>query len=273
MPAFFAGILFDTNKILYIIIGMLLFSFAASSIYIVNDYRDRFKDAQHPTKRFRPLAAGTVSSSFAFLLCIVLISISLIGSYFIDPNLFYFILFYYLLNLSYSFGLKNISILDVIIIAIGFILRIQAGAILANVPISVWLNLMVFLLALFIALGKRRDDVLLQYNSGIEMRKSLGGYNIEFLNVTITFLCAIIIVCYLMYTVDERVDARFSSNKLYFTSLFVLIGIFRYLQLIYVKNDTGSPTKIIYKDRFLQITILLWIVSFYVLIYLKHIIA
>lgn len=134
-----------------------------------------------------------------------------------------------------------------------------------------WLDLMIFLLALFMALGKRRDDVFLQLESGIKMRKSIEGYNMEFLNVTITLICAITMVCYLMYTISPEVDARLNTNRLYYTTLFVLIGVLRYLQLIFVKNDSGSPVKIIYKDRFLQVTIILWILSFYFLIYAKDI--
>ena len=271
LPLFFAGDLFNSDKIIRIIWGFFLFSLAASSIYIINDYRDRDKDIQHPIKKFRPLAAGTVSPAFAVILSIAFIVIALIGSYFLEPHFHLIIVAYYILNVAYSFGFKNIPIVDVFIIAVGFILRVQAGAIVGEVPLSMWLNLMVFLLALFMALGKRRDDVILQSESGIEMRKSIDGYNMEFLNVTITMVCAIILVCYLMYTISPEVDARLRSSRLYYTSSFVFMGISRYLQLIFVKNDSGSPTKIIYKDRFLQITLILWILSFYFLIYVRDI--
>lgn len=271
LPLFFAGDLFNPEKITLIIWGFLFFSLAASSIYIINDYRDREKDALHPVKKLRPLAAGTISAGFALAISVILIFTAIVGSYYLDPHFHLILLLYYILNLAYSFGLKNIPIIDVFIIAIGFVLRVQAGAILGDVPLSMWLNLMVFLLALFMALGKRRDDVILQAQSGIEMRKSIDGYNMEFLNISITLVCAVILVCYLMYTISPEVDARLNTNRLYYTSLFVFMGILRYLQLIFVKNDSGSPVKIIYKDRFLQVTLLLWILSFYFLIYVKDI--
>lgn len=272
LPLFFGGDFFNTEKLTLLIWGFLFYSLAASSIYIINDLRDREKDKLHPVKKIRPLAAGLISPAFAIVASIILGLLAITGSYILELHFHFIIVGYFFLNLAYSFGLKNFPIIDVFIIAIGFILRVQAGAILGDVPLSMWLNLMVFLLALFMALGKRRDDVILQSDSGIEMRKSIDGYNMEFLNVSITMVCAIILVCYLMYTISPEVDARLRSGRLYYTSLFVFMGILRYLQLIFVKNDSGSPTKIIYKDRFLQIILMLWILSFYFLIYVKDII-
>jgi 4-hydroxybenzoate polyprenyltransferase len=271
VPVFFAGEIFNPDKLIQVIGGMFFFSLATSSIYIINDYRDRDKDAQHPIKKFRPIAARSITPLKAGIIAIFLLIIASVGSFYLGYHFFLIVLFYFILNLGYSFGLKNIPIVDVIIIAIGFIIRVQAGATLGEVPVSMWLDLMIFLLALFMALGKRRDDVFLQLESGIKMRKSIEGYNMEFLNVTITLICAITMVCYLMYTISPEVDARLNTNRLYYTTLFVLIGVLRYLQLIFVKNDSGSPVKIIYKDRFLQVTIILWILSFYFLIYAKDI--
>lgn len=195
--------------------------------------------------------------------------VSFAGGFLLNKIFFIYLISYFFLNLFYSLGVKNIPIIDVICIAIGFVLRIHAGAVLANVPLSMWLILMVFLLALFMALGKRRDDVLLQLSSGVEMRKSIDGYNKEFLNVSITIVSSVILVCYLMYCISPEVIARLKTPHLFYTSIFVLVGILRYLQIIFVKNDSGSPTRILYKDRFLQITLILWIFSFYLLIYHK----
>jgi bacteriorhodopsin len=144
---------------------------------------------------------------------------------------------------------------------------------------------MIFLLSLFMAIGKRRDDVLLKLSSGTDMRKSIKGYNLEFLNVATSLVCAVIVVAYFMYTMSPEVQyrlAHFGKNantsqgntsiggayRLYYTCLFVLAGILRYLQIIFVQAKSGSPTKILYKDRFIQITILLWIASFYLIIYM-----
>jgi decaprenyl-phosphate phosphoribosyltransferase len=272
VPVFFAGEIFNQQRLIQVIAGIFFFSMATSSIYIINDYIDRDIDAKHPIKKLRPIAAGVIPPVNAICISIFLLVIALIGSYFIEFYFYLIVIFYFIMNLGYSFGLKNISIVDVIVISIGFIIRVQAGAILGGVSASMWLNLMIFLLALFMALGKRRDDVFLQLDSEIKMRKSIEGYNMEFLNVSITFICAIMMVCYLMYTISPEVDSRLNTNRLYYTSLFVLIGVLRYLQLIFVKNDSGSPVKIIYKDRFLQITIILWIMNFYFLIYAKDIV-
>jgi 4-hydroxybenzoate polyprenyltransferase len=167
-------------------------------------------------------------------------------------------------------GLKDITIVDVMIIAAGFVLRIKAGAAISYTGLSEWLTLMVFLLALFLALGKRRDDVMLQMKSGIDMRKSIHGYNMEFLNVSITLVCAVIIVCYLMYTISPEVEMRFGTYRLYYTSVFVVAGMLRYLQLIFVHDDSGYPTHVLYRDRFIQLVLAFWASSFFFLIYLKE---
>ena len=133
------------------------------------------------------------------------------------------------------------------------------------------LIIMVFLLALFLAFAKRRDDVLLKLSSGDDMRKAVKGYNLEFINTALSLICAVIIVAYIMYTMSPDVMARLQTYRLYYTCLFVLAGVFRYLQLVFVQQNSQSPTKILYKDRFIQVTILLWIISFYVILYVKDI--
>jgi hypothetical protein len=157
------------------------------------------------------------------------------------------------------------------ILAMGFVLRIKGGSVISYVPLSEWIIIMVFLLAVFMAIGKRRDDVLLKLSSGTDMRKSIKGYNLELLNVLLALVCAVIVVAYLMYTTSEETIQRMGSSRLYYTCIFVLAGIMRYLSIIYVAADSGSPTKILYKDRFIQITLLLWIASFTLILYLKDI--
>uniref|UniRef100_UPI004047B18F UbiA prenyltransferase family protein n=1 Tax=Algoriphagus sp. TaxID=1872435 RepID=UPI004047B18F len=268
-PLFFAADFFNLEKIINVSFGFLFFSLAASSIYIINDFRDRENDRFHPIKRLRPLASGSICTSLALTISVVFIFVAFIGSYYINSDFLFVLVSYYVLNLAYSFGLKNFPIIDVFIISIGFVLRIQAGAILGDVLLSVWLNFMVFLLALFLALGKRRDDVILQLDLNIKSRKSIEGYNLDFVNFSIILLSSVIIVCYIMYTVSPEVELRFNTNLLYYTCFFVLMGVLRYIQLIFVYNDSGSPVNIIYKDKFLQIILLLWILSFYFLIYIK----
>ncbi len=271
IPLFFSGELFLWHLYPELFLGFAAFSCIASSIYIINDYRDIADDKKHPEKCKRPLASGAVSKAAALVLCLLLVLAGLGIAYFIKEKFLFVIGIYFVLNLAYSFGLKNVPILDIVIVAVGFVLRIKGGAVITGIGLSEWLNIMVFLLALFMAIGKRRDDVLLKLSSGTDMRKSVKGYNLEYLNVILALVCAVIIVAYFMYTMSEDVLQRMGTYRLYYTCLFVLAGIMRYLQIIFVQAASGSPTKILYKDRFIQVAILLWIASFYLIIYMKDV--
>lgn len=288
IPLFFSGGLGNWDLYPELLAGVIAFSFIASSIYIINDYRDREDDKKHPEKSKRPLASGAVSPNAAIVICILLAIAGFVIAWFLREKFLFVLAIYFVLNLAYSFGLKTIPILDVIIVAIGFVLRVKGGAVIGMIPVSEWLNIMVFLLALFMAIGKRRDDVLLKLSSGTDMRRSVKGYNLEFLNVATSLICAVIVVAYFMYTMSPEVQHRIASirnsgntdpesisiggvYRLYYTCLFVLAGILRYLQIIFVQAASGSPTKILYRDRFIQATILLWIASFYLIIYMKDV--
>lgn len=268
IPLFFAGQMFDFDKVLVLIGAFACFSLLASSIYIINDYRDIEADRAHPEKSKRPLASGAVSKSAALAIFAVLVIAGFGGAWMISPKFAFVLSIYFLLNMAYSFGLKNISILDVFIVSIGFVLRIKAGGVASDVAVSEWLMLMIFLLALFMALAKRRDDIVLKMASGKDMRKASKGYNMDFLNTSLALVSAVIIVAYIMYTMAPATMEHFNTYRLYYTSIFVIAGLMRYLQIAYVDNNTGSPTKILYKDRFIQLTIVLWILSFYLIIYL-----
>ena len=271
IPLFFAGEIYDLGKIIAVFWGFIAFSFIASSIYIINDYRDIEDDQKHPVKCKRPLASGEVSRSAAVIICILLILVGFGIAWSVRDKFLFVLGIYFIINLAYSFGLKSIPILDIIILAIGFVLRIKAGSVISYVALSEWIVVMVFLLAIFMAIGKRRDDVLLKLSSGTDMRKSVKGYNLEFLNTLLALVCAVIIVAYFMYTMSPEVKQRLGTYRLYYTCLFVVAGIMRYLQIIFVSTDSGSPTKILYKDRFIQITLLLWIASYISILYMKDI--
>jgi 4-hydroxybenzoate polyprenyltransferase len=271
IPLFFSGDFFHWDLYPRLILGFIAFSLVASSIYIINDYRDIEYDKKHPEKKSRPLASGKVSKPAALIICVLLLITGFAIAFFIRDKFLFVLGIYFILNLAYSFGLKTIPILDIIIVAIGFVLRIKSGAVIAMIGLTEWLNIMVFLLALFMAIGKRRDDVLLKLSSGTDMRKSIKGYNLEFLNVVLALVCAVIVVAYFMYTMSPDVIRRMGTYRLYYTCLFVLAGILRYLQIIFVHSAAGSPTRILYKDRFIQISILLWITSFYLIIYMKDV--
>jgi len=151
------------------------------------------------------------------------------------------------------------------------VLRVKAGSVISGIEVSEWLNIMVFLLALFMATAKRRDDILLKISSGMDMRKSVKGYNLEYLSTIMSLICAVIIVAYFMYTMSPEVIKRMGTYRLYYTCIFVIIGVMRYPQIVFVQGESGSPTNILYKDRFIQITLLLWVSSFFAILYLKDV--
>ena len=274
VPSFFAGNFFVFQNIRLLFAGFVAFCCCASSIYIINDYRDVENDRKHPEKKLRPLASGKIKKPVAVLICIMLLVAGIVDAYFCDPSFkFIFILgIYFFMNLAYCFGLKNIAILDILILAIGFVLRVKGGAAITNVDTSEWLIIMTFLLALFLAIAKRRDDILLKLSTGNDMRKAVKEYNLDFLDGMLALFSAIIIVAYIMYTVDIATQARLGTHRLYYTSLFVVAGVMRYLQITFVQQKSGSPTSVLYKDIFIQVTIVLWIASFYTLLYMKGII-
>jgi decaprenyl-phosphate phosphoribosyltransferase len=273
VPSFFAGQFFVPSRIPHILEGFIAFCFFASGIYIINDYRDIEDDRKHPVKSKRPLASGKVKKPAAVILCICLILAGILLGYMADSNfLFLFILgLYFFINLFYSFGLKNIAILDILMLSSGFVLRVKGGAVISKVDTSEWLIIMTFLLSLFMAIAKRRDDLLLKSSTGTDMRKSMSGYNLEFLNTMLGLSSAIIIVAYINYTVSPMTVMRLGTYRLYYSSLFVIAGLMRYLQITFVLKKSGSPTEILYKDFFIQITLALWVISIYVILYLRDI--
>jgi 4-hydroxybenzoate polyprenyltransferase len=270
LPLFFGREFTNVHKLGSLSLGFIAFCCIASSIYIINDYRDREDDRRHPVKCKRPLASGAVAPSAALLICGLLIIAGFGLAWWIREKFLFVLFIYFLINLAYSMGLKAIPILDLILLAAGFVLRIKGGSVIAFVPLSEWIVIMVFLLAVFMAIGKRRDDVLLKLSSGIDMRKSVKGYNLDLLNSLLAFVCAIIVVAYLMYTMSPVTITYMGTTRLYYTTVFVLAGIMRYLQIIYIHSDSGSPTKILYKDRFIQVTLLLWIASYILILYTKN---
>lgn len=160
-----------------------------------------------------------------------------------------------------------ITIIDVFIIAFGFVLRIFVGGVAVGIHLSHWIILMTFLLALFLAFAKRRDDVVIYQETGVSARKNVNRYNLEFMNQTIGIIASITMVCYIMYTVSEEVVERMHTQYLYATSVFVLAGIVRYLQITIVDVKSGSPTKVLMKDRFVQLCIIGWILTFILILY------
>lgn len=268
LPLFFAGELFQLEKLINTFYGFIVFSFFASGVYIFNDIRDRENDQKHPIKKNRPIASGQISIRFSYLLILFIVLLGSILLIFMPIEISVIMLVYFILNIAYSLGLKQIAVIDVFIIAFGFVLRVIMGSAVANVEISKWIVVMTFLLSLFLALAKRRDDVLLFLRTGHKTRKVIDGYNIAFLNTSITLMAGITLVAYIMYTIDDHILRIFQTDRLYITTIFVLLGIMRYLQLVFVYEKSGSPTRILMKDLMIQLSLAGWFIAFLIIIYL-----
>jgi 4-hydroxybenzoate polyprenyltransferase len=274
LPVFFDGKLLHIDLLLATAMVFVAYCLAASGVYCFNDVYDAEADRLHPKKCLRPIASGTVSKTAAysimgvcFLISILLVTISFHDEYPKMLRLIGVITFYILMNIAYCVKLKQKAIVDVFIIATGFVLRIVAGGFATGIHLSQWIVLMTFLLALFLAFAKRRDDVVIYEDTGILTRKNVSRYNLAFMNQAIGIVASITMVCYIMYTVSPEVTERFHSHYVYITSIFVLAGIIRYLQVTLVDVRSGSPTKILLKDRFIQACIIGWVITFFFILY------
>ena len=273
LPLFFNGQLFDADALLSTFMAFVAFCFAAAGIYCMNDIVDAEADRRHPKKCSRPIASGAISTALGWALAAICLATSFVSAFFVGDswtNVAIVIGIYFVMNIAYCLRLKQIAIVDVFIISIGFVLRIFVGGFATGIFISHWIVLMTFLLALFLALAKRRDDVAIYEQTGVLPRKNVAAYNLDFMNQAIGIVAAITMVCYIMYTVSPDVVARFEGGGkyLYLTSIFVLAGIIRYLQITIVNLSSGSPTKVLIHNRFLQICLACWIVSFLIIIYI-----
>lgn len=264
-PLFFSFSYDNLEKVLLSVGVFVLFSITASAIYILNDINDIEEDRQHPEKKFRPLAAGDISKGKAIALMIMLFGVAFICSYLLNVYLLLVLLIYVVNNVAYSLGMKHISILDIVMIAFGFLLRVIAGGVVTGIEISMWLITMTFLLAIFLGIAKRREDVKL-LEQGLTTRKNVAGYNLEFINGSMVLMAGVIIVSYILYAVSAEVQQKFHTHNLYLTSFFVVIGILRYMQITFVEENSGNPSNIIFKDRFIQVVVLFWILSFAVIV-------
>jgi len=272
LPLFFSGQLLNVNLLLQCFVAFFAFSFMASSIYCFNDIYDVEADRQHPKKCKRPIASGKSSVITAYAVMTVCFALSLSILFLFGGaekfSLMGLIVFYFVLNVAYCVKLKRYAIVDVIVISIGFVLRILVGGTATGIWLSEWIIIMTFLLALFLAFAKRRDDVVLYQNTGVSPRKNTNRYNLDFMNQVMTVVSTVTVIAYIMYTLSPDVIERFHSRNIYITAIFVLVGIIRYLQITIVDLKSGSPTTILLKDRFIQFCIAGWIVSFLIIIYL-----
>jgi decaprenyl-phosphate phosphoribosyltransferase len=265
-PIFFAGLVTDMHLLVQSFYAFLLFSLTASSVYILNDIMDVTEDRLHPKKKNRPIASALISVAEAWVIFTLLVIIVLIGSWIFLPNLTYILILYIAMNVLYSLGIKHMPIIDITMISLGFVLRIFAGSVIIETQPSMWIILMTFLLSFFLGLSKRRDDVLMNVN-GLKVRKNIDGYNLDFVNSAMTVMASTVIFSYISYTISNSVQERLDTEHLYLTVLFVIVGILRYFQIAYVEENSGSPTRTMINDRFSQINIVAWLLTFSLIIY------
>ena len=270
LPLFFGGELFNGKALLAGAITFLAYSLAASSIYCFNDIHDVDDDRRHSVKRLRPIASGAISISVAYALMFTCFALSMLSVFLLPDYALQtggIILFYWLLNLAYCARLKQYAIIDVCIVAFGFVLRLLAGGFATHIQLSKWIVLMTFLITLFMSFAKRCDDVIRMEQTGEAPRKNTIRYNLTFINQAITITASVTLVCYIMYTVSPEVIQNFHTDYLYLTSIFVLVGLLRYIQLAVVDQKSGDPTKVLLKDRFTQLVVVAWLLTFLLIIY------
>jgi decaprenyl-phosphate phosphoribosyltransferase len=265
--AAFFGAEFNLENLFELTIAFFAFSFVASAVYIFNDTRDAVNDRMHPTKKFRPIAAGTIKIPTAVSIAVFMMAIAVLLSWmFLNTGFLLIILIYFLLNILYSLRLKQVSIVDLLIVSSGFLLRVIGGAEVVSVEVSFWLLLMTFLFSMFIVIGKRRDDFKSGPEEAARLRVVNRSYNLYYLNAGLVLFSSLMIVCYIMYTYFSP----YFQSQVYLalgSSILVLVGLMRYLQAIFVEDTGGSPTEFALKDRFIQVTVVLWLAIFGYLIY------
>jgi len=267
LPLFFGGALFQPSLLLRGLLAAMAFSLAASSIYCFNDINDVEYDRRHPVKCRRPIASGEISVGSAYLLMGLLLALALLLVWPLSVATIGVLSLYWLLNMAYCRWLKRHAIVDVCVVAFGFVLRLLAGSLATGIALSRWIVLMTFLLTLFLSLAKRRDDVLRLNATGEAVRASVSRYNLTFINQAITITATVSLVCYIMYTVSPEVMAAMRTDKVYLTTVFVLVGLLRYLQVTVVDERSGDPTRVLMGDRLLQADIACWVLSFLFMIY------
>jgi len=266
-PLLFAQQLGNPIAVEYALIACGLFCLTSSSIYLLNDIQDREQDRLHPQKCHRPLASGQLSVGMALGAMGVLAITAMTIGFFLNFRLVLVLISYWLLNVLYTLWLKHQVILDVFIVAAGFVLRVIGGAVVLAVEISDWLLLCTSLLALFLGFSKRRHELLLLKEDAGTHRRVLGEYDPQFLDMMIGVVTASTVMCYALYTVSDETVQKFHTRGLLATSPFVLYGIFRYLYLVYHKDLGGDPTHILLSDRPLIGNLVLWALTVIVILY------
>jgi len=266
-PLVFAGGLVDPALVGRGLLAFAVWCAAASSVYLVNDLRDRDKDRLHPLKRLRPIANGTLSVATAGGAALALAAGAFAGALYLGTRFSAFLLVYLALNLLYSFGLKNVVIVDVMAVAFGYVLRVEGGAAAVGVEVSKWILLCTIFVALFLAFSKRRHELLLLPDNAAHQREVLVHYGPTFLDQMINVVTASTLLSYALYTLAPETVEKFGTAALIYTLPFVLFGIFRYLYLVYQVSDQRNPTEAILRDPPSVLNVMLWSAAVIAVIY------
>ena len=265
----FDGQLLDGDALLRVCAGLVLMCMIASSIYLINDLADLDSDRRHPVKRKRPLAAGEITQTQALVAAGLLALLALAASFQLQPQLAVVLGCYFGLHLLYIRWLRNLVLIDILAITAGFVLRVVAGAVLVQVSnFSPWLYICSALLALFLAIAKRRQELLLLADQAGELRVTFRHYNLVLLDDMLRLVTTSTFIAYLLYTVEADTIRVAETSTALVTIPFVLYGLLRYLWLIHVRQSHSTPDELLLRDRPLQLAILLWGVSFVLILYL-----
>jgi 4-hydroxybenzoate polyprenyltransferase len=269
----FAALIFsrsivDWHRNARVTAGAFLFCLMSSAVYLLNDILDAPEDRRHPLKRLRPLASGKLGVGTASLAAIILAFLSLGGAWALDHTFFIIVAAYGLINVLYSWVLKRVVLLDVFVISAGFVLRVISGGVIIHVEISPWLIVCATLLALFLALSKRRHELVVLGKDAGDHRTILSRYSPYFLDQLIGIVTASTVMSYALYTLSSDVQVKFPGKRLELTIPFVLFGIFRYLYLVHENEEGGSPTRLLFTDPVLLSVVLFWAASVIFIIYL-----
>jgi len=261
---------FQTSLLLRSFAAFLLFCAASSAVYIMNDLKDLKEDRLHPLKKNRPLPSGKLPAGIAIAIMVLLAATAITGSAVLHRKFAVVLGLYFLLNIGYSFGLKKIVILDVMMVSAGFLLRALAGAAVIDVEASRWLFLCTLMLALMLTTGKRYHEIsFLQKDAG-NHRKSLSNYNLPLLEAMLLISGGASILTYSLYTISAETINHIGSPNLIYSTLFVVFGVFRYLYLLYVKAEGGDPARLVISDIPFIINGILWICSILFIIYYQN---
>ena len=269
----FSRSLFDLHDLWTSTLGFLIFCAASSGIYLFNDLCDIRSDRSHPIKCTRPLAAGELNVNLARFAMVALFAAAALGSLALSSRFALIIVLYLAMCVAYSLQLKNVVILDVILIASGFVLRAISGAVLIDVSISDWLIICTSMVALLVGFGKRRHELTLRRAAASTHRKNLSEYSLRFLDSIMAICAGAALITYALYTRADETVARVGSQWMLITIPFVVYGVFRYLFLIYQRDAGGDPVKILFRDRPTVLNLLFWLIAASLVVYLPHLLG